>query len=237
MATESPVRLVGSGTRRWPADKEPIIFASSSNTTGLQGVELLMKEHKLNGNRKESVPNRCGSAPPSMEGSFEAIHNVLGQKNANIEAHLRSIPNTIERLESEEQLRADPAYLAYYLSNVNLNPRLPPPLFSRENRHLAHRIGRPADTGRLFSFDDSSNESAFLSRASLATHEEEPEDDRSPTQSSNIQPEERSGFSTGQVTSSLEARHKSLVDLIQVTSLFIISLFRVFTAYTAVINL
>lgn len=34
---------------------------------------------------------------------------------------------------SEEELKSDPAYIAYYYSNVNLNPFLPPPLLSKED--------------------------------------------------------------------------------------------------------
>ena len=182
MATESPLRFVDGGTRRWPSEKQPNIFiSSSSNSKDFQGIELFMKDQNLNGGRKESLPNRCGSAPPSIEGSLHAIHNVSVHKNI-------TIPDSSGSLESEDQLRADPSYLTYYLSNVNLNPRLPPPLLSRENRHLARRVIQTSD---------STNSSVLFSRASLATHEEEPEDDRSPVQSL------------------LEARHKSLVDLIQ----------------------
>ncbi|KAI7757765.1 hypothetical protein M8C21_008993 [Ambrosia artemisiifolia] len=54
---------------------------------------------------------RSGSAPPTVEGSFNALFDggVL-----------------------EHDLRSDPAYLDYYHANVNLNPRLPPPLLSKE---------------------------------------------------------------------------------------------------------
>ncbi|KAI7730863.1 hypothetical protein M8C21_013477 [Ambrosia artemisiifolia] len=54
---------------------------------------------------------RSGSAPPTVEGSFNALFDggVL-----------------------EHDLRSDPAYLEYYHANVNLNPRLPPPLLSKE---------------------------------------------------------------------------------------------------------
>ncbi|MCD7452356.1 hypothetical protein HAX54_016284 [Datura stramonium] len=41
---------------------------------------------------------------------------------------------------SEEQLRSDPAYIAYYYSNVNLNPRLPPPLLSKEDWRFTQRL-------------------------------------------------------------------------------------------------
>ncbi|KAL2479661.1 Pumilio2 [Abeliophyllum distichum] len=41
---------------------------------------------------------------------------------------------------SEEDLRSDPSYSSYYYSNVNLNPRLPPPIMSREDRRFAQRL-------------------------------------------------------------------------------------------------
>ncbi|GFZ01442.1 hypothetical protein Acr_15g0000510 [Actinidia rufa] len=42
---------------------------------------------------------------------------------------------------SEEELRSDPAYLSsYYYSNVNLNPRLPPPLLTKEDWRSKQRL-------------------------------------------------------------------------------------------------
>jgi pumilio RNA-binding family len=41
---------------------------------------------------------------------------------------------------TEKELRSDPAYLSYYYSNVNLNPRLPPPLLSKEDWRSAQRL-------------------------------------------------------------------------------------------------
>ena len=41
---------------------------------------------------------------------------------------------------SEEQIRSDPAYLAYYYRNHHLNPRLPPPILTHANFHLAQRL-------------------------------------------------------------------------------------------------
>ena len=40
---------------------------------------------------------------------------------------------------SEEELRADPAYANYYYSNANPNPRLPPPLVSKEDWRFSQR--------------------------------------------------------------------------------------------------
>lgn len=119
-------------------------------------------------------PNRSGSAPPSMEGSFAAIENLMSR-------HIiaaNSSPNRVT--ESEEQLRADPSYFAYYSTHVNLNPRLPPPLISDENRHLFNSINVATTTHnpRVTSFDDFSR----LSQSNLSTHKEESDDDQSTKQ-------------------------------------------------------
>jgi hypothetical protein len=72
-----------------------------------------------------------------------------------------------------EQLRADPSYLAYYYSHANLNPRLPPPLLTRERIHLVQQLA----AGRLKALDEenSSGRSLFLSQSMLPPHPEQPE--------------------------------------------------------------
>lgn len=67
---------------------------------------------------------RSGSCPPTVEGSLNAIEGI---KNGN-------------GFMTEEELRSDPAYLSYYYSNVNLNPRLPPPVMSKEDWRFAQRL-------------------------------------------------------------------------------------------------
>ncbi|XP_042497150.1 pumilio homolog 5 [Macadamia integrifolia] len=214
MATESPVRLVEStGARNWSSSKEAATFASSSHSMAAEELGLLLNGQRFHGTGRDAVPNRSGSAPPSMEGSFAAMGNLIAQ-NSSLDTSLASLKSALENCESEEQLRADPAYLAYYCSNVNLNPRLPPPLISRENRRLVHHMGGFGNKWRLTSLDDSGDESVKLSRGTLSTHKEEPEDDRSPRQVSGDWAE-RSSLFPGQQSSSLAGRHKSLVDLIQ----------------------
>ncbi|XP_077238545.1 pumilio homolog 5-like isoform X3 [Tasmannia lanceolata] len=216
MMTESPMRLVGrNGAREWPSSNEPRTFISSSTNMAEQELGLLLTGHRLPVNGKDVVPSRSGSAPPSMEGSFAAIGNLIGQQNSSVEDRLTNLNNAIENCGSEEQLRADPAYLAYYWSNVNLNPRLPPPLISQENRRLANHIGGFGDNRRLTSFDDGNSGSLFLSRASLSTHKEESEDERSPREASSDWAESSSGFLAGEFTTLTTGRLKSLVDLIQ----------------------
>ncbi|KAI3990094.1 hypothetical protein MKX01_018755, partial [Papaver californicum] len=208
MTTESPMRMVEN--TKWPKSKEAS-FASSSHNMAAEKLGMLLKGHRVHGNGREAtVPNRSGSAPPSMEGSFAAIGNLVTQ-NTNLDV---SLGNLSGQFELEEQFRADPAYLAYYFSNVNLNPRLPPPLVSRENRRLVRRIGGYGNNRKLTSLDDSTNGSLHLSGGALSIHKEvELEDDRSPP--SGDRAESSSGFLSGEFATSLSARHKSLVDLIQ----------------------
>ncbi|WOK94999.1 hypothetical protein Cni_G03704 [Canna indica] len=179
MATENPLRFIGSnGAGNWSLNKDTSKFASSSNLVS-EELGLLLEGQNYHGNKSISGLSRSGSAPPSMEGSRAAIDILKGQ-TADLDGSLENLNNAAQSCNSEEQLRAHPAYLAYYCANVNLNPRLPPPLTSRENRHLMHHIGGFSDNRRMPSFDDSSKASLFLSRPVLSTHNEEPEDDKSP---------------------------------------------------------
>ncbi|KNA13930.1 hypothetical protein SOVF_112030 [Spinacia oleracea] len=111
------------------------------------------------------LPSRSGSAPPTIEGSIAAFQAFMDQRNST----LTSSNNEFLDCESEEQMRTDPAYIAYYYANVNLNPRLPPPLISRGSRHLVQFMG---------GFGSKKTEGL------LATHKEEPEESVSPQQSS-----------------------------------------------------
>jgi pumilio RNA-binding family len=88
-------------------------------------------------------------------------------------------------LDAEQQQRSDSAYLIYHYTNINLNPRLPPPLISWENYRLAQRLqsgmevvgGGIGDKRRLRSrLDDScssNSKSLFSTQPVLPTHREE----------------------------------------------------------------
>ncbi|XP_068641499.1 pumilio homolog 5 isoform X2 [Aristolochia californica] len=216
MATESQMRIVGGGEAgKWPPSRDATKLPSSSNSVVAQDLGSLLRGHTFRGNGKDSIPSRSGSAPPSMEGSFSAIRNLIDQQHSSPEGSLASLNSAIENSETEGQLRADPAYLAYYSAHVNLNPRLPPPLISREKWHLAHHVSGLGDNWRLTSFDDSTSGSLFMPRAALSTHKEEPEDEKSPRHTSDEWTGKGSEFLSGWYTTSSAARHKSLVDLIQ----------------------
>ncbi|RID71860.1 hypothetical protein BRARA_C03779 [Brassica rapa] len=128
-----------------------------SHDMAVEDLAFLMKRSRLDNASSDHIPSRSGSAPPSMEGSFTALRNLLKQQEGSSSSEVLS--KAIESYDSEEEIRRDPAYVAYYLSNVNLNPRLPPPLISRENQGI--------------------RSSLHSSRTALSTHREEPEDEGS----------------------------------------------------------
>ncbi|KAM3189755.1 hypothetical protein ACQJBY_068176 [Aegilops geniculata] len=178
MATQSAVRLIGgAGAGGWTKDFGA--FDSPLGNPPGEGLGFVENGSGIYGGWGESVPNRSGSAPPSMEGSLAALGNLIGQRSGNFDTSLGNLDNVTGSSTAEEQLRADPAYFDYYGSKVNLNPRLPPPLISRESRRFMNRVGKVKEW-RVVSQDDSNKGSLFIPRSTLSTHKEEPEDDKSP---------------------------------------------------------
>jgi pumilio RNA-binding family len=96
-------------------------------------------------------PQRSGSAPPSVEGSFAAMGSLFSYLSTNPKSGNRGARGVSKAqsgegggdfvvLDAEQQQRSDPAYLIYYYNNINLNLRLPPPLISWDNYRLAQRL-------------------------------------------------------------------------------------------------
>lgn len=119
-----------------------------SNNEGCFGDELekeigmlLREQRRQDGDDHERELNifRSGSAPPTVEGSLNAVGGLFGGGGA---ASYSDFPGTkdVNGIVSEDELRSDPAYLSYYYSNVNLNPRLPPPLLSKEDWRFQQRL-------------------------------------------------------------------------------------------------
>ncbi|KAK9063407.1 hypothetical protein SSX86_017277 [Deinandra increscens subsp. villosa] len=95
---------------------------------GLNNEELglLMREKQMNSSDREMELNmyrRGGSAPPTVEGSLNAVAGLFDGGGGD---------DPFGGI-SEEELRSDPSYRSYYYANVNLNPRLPPPLLSKDD--------------------------------------------------------------------------------------------------------
>lgn len=116
-------------------------------------IGLLLREQRsqeADDLEKELNLYRSGSAPPTVEGSLSAVGGLFnhGASGGAVGGGGGVGPAIAEFARnksgngfmSEEELRSDPAYLSYYYSNVNLNPRLPPPLLSREDWRFAQRL-------------------------------------------------------------------------------------------------
>ncbi|KAI4384485.1 hypothetical protein MLD38_002635 [Melastoma candidum] len=87
---------------------------------------------------REHEVARSGSAPPTVEGSLAAFGGLFGVSRTAVGCDKISGKGFVC---NDEDLRADPAYVNYYYSNVNINPRLPPPLLSKEEWRSAQRWG------------------------------------------------------------------------------------------------
>ncbi|KAI4342461.1 hypothetical protein MLD38_027088 [Melastoma candidum] len=132
-------------------------------------VASLLREQQYqedNNLERELNIHRYGSAPPTVEGSLNAVGGLFGNGGG---ARLLGFSGTKNggSFVTEEELRSDPAYLSYYYSNVNLNPRLPPPLISKEDWRFSQRIkGGPSlggigDTRKLNRPDNGAGRPSF----------------------------------------------------------------------------
>ncbi|XP_027915576.1 pumilio homolog 6, chloroplastic-like isoform X1 [Vigna unguiculata] len=98
MATESPIRISEAGGK-WPTLKEAATFGSPSHHMATEDLGIFLNGHRFHGSGKDVVPNRSGSAPPSMEGSFHAIENLLSQ-NTTRNASLGSLNRAVQKYDS-----------------------------------------------------------------------------------------------------------------------------------------
>ncbi|CAH2057512.1 unnamed protein product [Thlaspi arvense] len=107
-------------------------------------ISLLLRERRQDTDELEKELNlyRSGSAPPTVEGSQSAVGGLLNHGVGGGAGAFSGFANSKNGngFTSEEELRSDPAYLSYYYSNVNLNPRLPPPLLSKEDWRFTQRL-------------------------------------------------------------------------------------------------
>ncbi|KAK1260204.1 hypothetical protein QJS04_geneDACA002112 [Acorus gramineus] len=104
-------------------------------------LERRRRQQLAVGRERELNIIRSGSAPPSVEGSLAAVGSLIGGATGGPEG----------TGVGGEDIRTHPAYLSYYYSNENLNPRLPPPAVSREDwRVISQRIRTDGNRNSLF---------------------------------------------------------------------------------------
>jgi pumilio RNA-binding family len=179
---------------------------------------------------------RSGSAPPAVEGSCTAIGSLFSGPPAhvnNLGGGGSSSGAGVDML-TEEEMRMHPAYLSYYYSNERLNPRLPPPMVSKEDWRAAQRFQvMPGGSGdrRRWPSEVGSGNSLFSvqPRARDSGGDNVLLNDRMGTSESNglerRQSSEWLGWGTDGLmefsdVSSIGARHKSFADALQVRKFF-----------------
>lgn len=201
-----------------------------SNTSLQEELELLLLQeqhnHRLILERERDVNlNRSGSAPPTVEGALRAAGSLFGNPNfarfddSSSSSNYNSGGGSGGIL-TEEEIRSHPAYLEYYYSNENLNPRLPPPLLSKEDWQLAQRIrasGLLESGGNAYLY--------AMHHQGVKTGEDEMIELRK-TALRNISRknsadmlDKMSSGSAGASSSGLKSRRKSFADILQVITL------------------
>lgn len=194
-------------------------------------LELILTEQ-----RKQNIINRerdlniyrSGSAPPTVEGSLSAVDSLFGNTT------FREINGRINNnggVLSEDEIRSHPAYLSYYYSHDNINPRLPPPLLSREDWRVAQRFqldgssyGGIGDWRKKKLVDDGESSSLFSMQPGFSVQKAESDlmelrNSAGRNLSRQTSSEWLDGGSdslTGLSTGGLGGRRKSFADILQV---------------------
>ncbi|CAN8230506.1 unnamed protein product [Cochlearia groenlandica] len=115
--------------------------------------------------RPLSVPNRSESAPPSMEGSFLAVDNLLSPQGGSNCNNLK--PPSLQNNGFEETVTAHSSCSS--IQNLNRTPS-PPVYYPTENQFVDGRVDR---------FRSKDNSMIHFSQGTLSTHKEVSENDES----------------------------------------------------------
>ena len=152
---------------------------------------MLLREQRrqeVDDRERELNLYRSGSAPPTVEGSLSAVGGLFGGGGGGAGTAAGAVFSEFSGAKSgngfssEEELRSDPAYLSYYYSNVNLNPRLPPPLLSKEDWRFTQRLkggasvlGGIGDRRKVNRADDNGGRSLFATPPGFNMRKQESE--------------------------------------------------------------
>ncbi|KAE9615041.1 hypothetical protein Lal_00048068 [Lupinus albus] len=130
-----------------------MVSDSYQNIMSDVAIQSILKNHEygeelgfLIERERELSRLRSGSAPPTVEGSLTAVGGLF---DSQVAAGM-SLGGGRGYLGNLEELRADPGYANYYYSNgANLNPRLPPPLLSKEDWRFSQQRFRGQKVGGI----------------------------------------------------------------------------------------
>ncbi|KAD5961941.1 hypothetical protein E3N88_13414 [Mikania micrantha] len=122
--------------------EEGMMKGLTGNSDSLEDeLELILNQREnlaAGDQERDQNMHRSGSAPPTVEGSLSMVGSLYRNPNLD-QIDDRNSVSTNEML-SEEQLRSHPLYVSYYYAHGNFNPRLPPPLLSKEDWRVAQRF-------------------------------------------------------------------------------------------------
>lgn len=128
-------------------------------------IRISGSNERWSNSRKVSVPNRSGSAPPNMEGSFLAVDNLLSRQGGSVYNNLM-----LPRYGFEEPVTTHPS------SKHSLNRIPSPPIYyPTEYQFIDNRVGRFRSNQGL----NKVNSPIHLSQGKLSTHKEVSEDESS----------------------------------------------------------
>ncbi|XP_057545484.1 pumilio homolog 6, chloroplastic-like isoform X2 [Amaranthus tricolor] len=117
MATESPIRMLET-RQKWASHKGASDFPSTKMAVDEEA--LLVEGHKYCSSRG-IIPNRSGSAPPTMEGSLAAIGNFI--QSSGFSPNLTSLSYDRESTGPRGLLVSYSSSGSNYASNVSLHPQ------------------------------------------------------------------------------------------------------------------
>lgn len=197
------------------------VLSDGSNLNGDLGSNSnLTTELELLGLQQNQRANgfnicRSGSAPPTVEGACRAFVSL--RKDSNISLVEKEGNFSKKAFPEEEDIR----------SNENSNPRLPPPLLSRENCRAALRVQRRestmGDMGKWMTKDLVNNDSGSSSLFAMQPQILMQKADTQPIEMRNslrTNLTESLSSLSGSQKSGMGGRRKSFADVVQVTAFF-----------------
>ncbi|XP_011077700.1 pumilio homolog 6, chloroplastic isoform X3 [Sesamum indicum] len=185
MATESPIRIL-EGTEKWSHLKQSTTYGPSSSKISFEDLGLFVKDQRLESLEKDVMPSRSGSAPPSMEGSVEAVDHIVSQRKSTLSPSLLYPNISASNRETELQFLADPSSSSYHGSNIFSDRRLGGPHKSMENLPLFLPSGSTGSDWKITPYAKFVDATVQLPWNSLPAHEEESEEDGSSEQSASL---------------------------------------------------
>ncbi|KAL0315970.1 UNVERIFIED_CONTAM: Pumilio5 [Sesamum radiatum] len=184
MATESPIRIL-EGTEKWSHLKQSTRYGPSSSKISFEDLGVFVKDQRFESLEKDVMPSRSGSAPPSMEGSVEAVDHIFSQRKSTLSPSLLYPNIYASNRETELQFHANPSSSSYG-SDIFSDRRLGGPHKSRENLPLFQPSGSTGSDWKITPYAKFVDATVQLPWNSLPAHEEESDEDGSSEQSASL---------------------------------------------------